>query len=182
MKNLRYGKFRARVVDLNDPERRGRVKVSCPKVMGQGQSAWCEICVPCAYEGGGDFFLPKLGDTVWVEFEEGDPTKPIWVGSWWSSNNTPNKNYSNSDKLRIIEFDGCLIEMQKDQLRLKVNDCCVILNAEGVKIISPGTLEVTANGETVVQSRSNLSISTGGSASVSSSSNMTLKGATIHLN
>ena len=61
-----YGKYRAIVVDVNDPEKRGRIKVQCPKVLGDAKSAWCQPCVPYAYEKGGDFVLPKLNDFVWI--------------------------------------------------------------------------------------------------------------------
>lgn len=37
-----YGKYRAKVVDVNDPERRGRIRVQCPAVLGIYKSAWCE--------------------------------------------------------------------------------------------------------------------------------------------
>jgi hypothetical protein len=29
----------------------------------------------------GDFGLPDIGDLVWIEFEQGDPNKPIWKGT-----------------------------------------------------------------------------------------------------
>lgn len=138
--NLRYGKYKAIVTDIADPQERGRIKVSCPRVMGNGQSDWCEVCSPVAYEGGGDFFLPKVGDTVWIEFEEGNPSRPIWVGGWWSIANTPNKNYANAEKLRIIEFDGCRIEMQKGQIKFSLDesDNYIILNKQGIQLaVSP---------------------------------------------
>lgn len=43
-----YGKYRAKVVDVNDPERRGRIRVQCPAVLGIYKSAWCEPCIPYA--------------------------------------------------------------------------------------------------------------------------------------
>lgn len=114
-----FGKYRARVTDINDPEKRGRIRVQCPSVLQESKSPWCEPCIPVAYDGGGDFFLPKVGDTVWIEFEEGKSSKPIWVGNWWSTNNTPSSNYS--PDTRIIEFDGCKIEMTKESFKVTVN-------------------------------------------------------------
>ena len=29
--------------------------------------------------------LPIIGSGVWVEFEQGDPDNPIWVGCFWGS-------------------------------------------------------------------------------------------------
>ncbi len=33
----------------------------------------------------GVFAIPPVGAGVWVEFEAGDPTLPIWAGGYWSS-------------------------------------------------------------------------------------------------
>lgn len=84
-----YGKFRAIVVDLKDEEKRGRIKVKCPKVYGEYESPWCLPCVPMAIDMGGTFMLPDLGDVIWIEFEEGNSKYPIWVGSWWIPEKTP---------------------------------------------------------------------------------------------
>jgi uncharacterized protein involved in type VI secretion and phage assembly len=29
--------------------------------------------------------VPEVGDTVWVEFAAGDPSRPIWSGAFWGS-------------------------------------------------------------------------------------------------
>ena len=31
----------------------------------------------------GVYMLPQIGAGVWVEFEQGDPDKPIWTGCWY---------------------------------------------------------------------------------------------------
>lgn len=71
-----FGKYRAQVVDLKDPECRGRIKAICPKVMNdETPLEWAESCFPP-----GLFDMPKQGDIVWIEFEEGHIDKPIWTG------------------------------------------------------------------------------------------------------
>ena len=127
-----YGKYRALVVDLNDPEKRGRIRVQCPEVLGDSKSPWCEICVPVAYEKGGDFCLPKLNDFVWVEFESGNPMKPIWLGGCWSIGNTSLSDYSKSKTTRVIEFDGCRIEMEKGKILITNGEATIRL--EGANI------------------------------------------------
>ena len=42
-------------------------------------------CVPFAGQQSGVFVLPQIGAGVWVEFEQGDPDYPIWVGGFWGS-------------------------------------------------------------------------------------------------
>jgi uncharacterized protein involved in type VI secretion and phage assembly len=44
--------------------------------------------VPLAGPAGpplGIYFVPAIGTGVWVEFEHGDPTLPIWSGCRWGS-------------------------------------------------------------------------------------------------
>ena len=111
-----YGKYRAIVVDVNDPEKRGRIKVQCPKVLGDAKSPWCQPCVPYAYENGGDFVLPKLNDFVWIEVEEGDVRYPIYTGGLWSKDNSPISDYSQAPQTRQIEFAGCKITMKSGEV------------------------------------------------------------------
>ncbi len=104
-----FGKFRARVHDINDPEKRGRIRVLCPKVLGDSVSNWCEPCVSVAYDYGGDFAVPQVGETVWVEFESGNINNPIYTGGWWATNSAPDENY-NTD-VRYIGWNDCTLVM-----------------------------------------------------------------------
>lgn len=80
------GKYRGLVVDNQDPENLGRLKVRVPSVLGdQVATGWAMPCVPYGGEAGRGFlFVPEVGAGVWVEFEEGDLEFPIWVGTFWS--------------------------------------------------------------------------------------------------
>lgn len=148
MKKLYYGKYRAKVVDIQDPEARGRIRVMCPKVLGNYKSAWCLPCVPVAYDLGGDFVLPKLGEFVWVEFESGEVDKPIYTGGLWSANKTPSDSYN--EKERLITWGECKIEMNEDTntIKISVGSSVIIINESSIQINSPS---VTANGKSVAQ-------------------------------
>lgn len=81
-----YGKYRGIVVDNEDPEQLGRLKLKIPSVLGSEiTSGWA---MPCTPFGGmanqGILFIPEIDAGVWVEFEEGDCEFPIWVGTFWS--------------------------------------------------------------------------------------------------
>ena len=87
-KNGYLGKYRGTVVQNIDPERKGRVQVLVPDVLDLIPSTWAEPCVPLAGPTGppmGVFMVPSIGTGVWVEFEQGDPNRPIWVGCRWGS-------------------------------------------------------------------------------------------------
>jgi hypothetical protein len=46
---------------------------------------WAMPCVPMAGKEQGTFMVPQIGAGVWIEFEGGDPDKPVWVGGYWGS-------------------------------------------------------------------------------------------------
>ena len=78
-----WGKYRGTVTTNIDPEQRGRIQVIVPAVTGLIPSTWAMPCVPFAGKGSGFFVVPQIGAGVWVEYEDGDPDKPIWVGGFW---------------------------------------------------------------------------------------------------
>jgi uncharacterized protein involved in type VI secretion and phage assembly len=80
-----YGKYRGTVVNNLDPMQIGRVQVSVPDVSSALPSTWAMPCLPVAGTQMGLYAVPPVGANVWVEFEQGDPDLPIWVGGFWGS-------------------------------------------------------------------------------------------------
>jgi len=80
-----YGKYRGTVINNVDPEQRGRIMAIVPDVLGMVPSSWAMPCFPVAGKQNGVYAVPKIGDGVWMEFEQGDPDYPIWVGCFWGS-------------------------------------------------------------------------------------------------
>jgi uncharacterized protein involved in type VI secretion and phage assembly len=80
-----YGKYRGTVVNNIDPMQMGRVQVQVAEVVGLIPGTWAMPCVPIAGKQEGVFMVPQIGSGVWVEFEHGDPGKPIWVGGFWGT-------------------------------------------------------------------------------------------------
>jgi uncharacterized protein involved in type VI secretion and phage assembly len=78
-----YGKYRASVINNVDPMVKGRIQVQVPDVHGSTPSSWAMPCMPVAGIQTGIFTVPPVGAGVWVEFEQGDPDYPIWVGGYW---------------------------------------------------------------------------------------------------
>ncbi len=46
-------------------------------------------CVPYAGPGVGIAFLPEVGSGVWIEFEGGDVSYPVWTGCYWRADELP---------------------------------------------------------------------------------------------
>jgi hypothetical protein len=84
-----FGKYQGSVVNNVDPLRQGRLQVRVPDVTGQFTSTWAMPCVPMAGPLAGTFVPPPVGAGVWVEFEQGDPQTPIWVGCFWGPGQIP---------------------------------------------------------------------------------------------
>lgn len=81
-----YGKYRGTVINNIDPQQMGRLQVEVPDVLSLVPSSWAVPCVPLAGPTGppmGVYLVPPIGAGVWIEFEQGDPDHPIWVGCRW---------------------------------------------------------------------------------------------------
>ena len=48
-------------------------------------TTWAMPCVPIAGKQEGVYMVPQIGAGVWIEFEQGDPDYPIWVGGFWGA-------------------------------------------------------------------------------------------------
>ena len=82
-----YSVYRGIVVDNNDTEKHmNRIKVCCPEVMG-GIITWAYAKGQHgSINNGFKYLAPKVGDIVFVTFEFGDPTKPLWEYHTLSNN------------------------------------------------------------------------------------------------
>jgi uncharacterized protein involved in type VI secretion and phage assembly len=80
-----YGKYRATVLDNQDPLVQARLMLQVQDVLGDVPSTWALPCLPAVGKQMGVFVLPAMGSTVWAEFEQGNPDYPIWVGGFWGS-------------------------------------------------------------------------------------------------
>jgi uncharacterized protein involved in type VI secretion and phage assembly len=83
-----YGKYPGTVTEVDEATMRVRAKVV--GVFGDQQaSGWCMPSVPYAGDGYGFAFLPEVGNGVWIEFEGGDISRPIWSGCYWIEGTVP---------------------------------------------------------------------------------------------
>jgi len=97
LRNRFYGKYRGTVKAIDTDTL--RIKAIVPAVLGQTPTGWCQPCVPYAGKNVGFLFLPEEGDFVWIEFEGGDPSYPIWSGCGWRVGELPGDA---APKVRVI--------------------------------------------------------------------------------
>jgi uncharacterized protein involved in type VI secretion and phage assembly len=96
LRNHFYGKYRGTVTDVDAATM--RIKAKVPAVLAGQKSGWCMACVPYAGKEVGFGFLPEVGAGVWIEFEGGNVSYPIWTGCYWRKDEPP------SDAAPAVKF------------------------------------------------------------------------------
>ena len=86
-----FGKYRGIVANNQDPRNLGRLQALVPEVLGEMPTGWASPCVPYTGTSAGFYAIPEMGAGVWIEFEAGDVSRPIWVGGWWGQADVPVK-------------------------------------------------------------------------------------------
>lgn len=141
-----YGKYRGTVVDVDDPENIGRIRAKVPEVLMEEDSPWALPCAPYAGDGVGSYTVPPVGAGVWIEFEAGDPARPIWTGCWWGKNQVPENEQGTqaTPAIKIIRTqNGTMLTMDDDRQIISLSD------EDGDNILK---IEVT-KGQITMQSR-----------------------------
>lgn len=114
------GKYKAYVADINDPLNMGRIRVSCPAVTLNYLTGWCDPCFPCD----GDYYVPTVGSCVWIEFQQGDLDKPIWLGGWYAENQAPANMTT-----RVISYGGATITLSGGSVLINGTDVISKINS-----------------------------------------------------
>lgn len=115
-----FGKYRGKVTDNSDPTSRGRLKVRVPAVYGDLE-VWAMPCVPYAGPSVGFYSMPPADAGVWVEFEGGDVSYPVWTGCFWADNELPDSSGPavkiwKTDKITVkLDDGGDEMVMQNDK-------------------------------------------------------------------
>jgi hypothetical protein len=120
-----YGKYRGVVTNNQDDRNLGRLRARVPAVLGDVETGWALPCAPYAGDGSGCFTVPPEGAGVWIEFEEGDLSRPIWSGCWWGDEQIPENNAGGraTPDLKILRSEqGLLVSLDDASQTLHVSD------------------------------------------------------------
>lgn len=138
-----YGKYRGIVTDNQDPMRIGRLQALVPEVLGEVTSGWALPCAPYAGTGSGFYAIPPLGAGVWIEFEAGDTSRPIWSGAWWATGEVPMDEQSTPSQptRKILRSDfGLIVSLDDTAQTITLSDALGV-NLMSVKV-AQGTIEI----------------------------------------
>lgn len=163
--NQYFGNYRGTVLKNDDPENRGRCKIYVrgiyPEKFTENEAAlipWAEPCQPlfCGGSGtafnNGTFQCPDLNSTVWLFFESGDITRPVFFGQ------TTDKDGLFSNDICKIYWEGMYVELEKSTKTITasatnitaiaekiMNGYCETLNATSITAnVSSSLLNVTS--------------------------------------
>jgi hypothetical protein len=134
-----YGKYRGKVVNNNDPLMLGRIVALVPAI-SERPLTWATPCVPYAGKEVGFFAVPPIDANVWIEFEGGDPGKPIWTGCFWGQDEVPAHPAAPTTKIFKTEAITLSIDDPKAELKLEVKTDAglqtVVMDPNGIKLSS----------------------------------------------
>lgn len=182
------------VTDINDPDRRFRVKVAFPWLSDDYESWWARVAQPGAGDGRGLAWLPEVGDEVLVGFVHGDVRDPYVIGGLYNGADHPMMN----DKLvdgdagqvlrrvlgsrtghRMVFSD----DDQGSQIQLATGDgsATITLDSTNTKIVidGSGTVTIHAGGPLKLESDGDIELNAnGGDLKLNASGELKLSGGT----
>lgn len=110
---------RAKVVDNDDPEQLGRIRVQFlwqELADTECYTPWLRITQPHGGDDKGFYFIPEIGEEVMVAFEHGNAEKPYVVGTLYHGKQHPGNQWpdSNNNVKAIRTRNGHTVEIHDE--------------------------------------------------------------------
>lgn len=152
MSALVHGLILGVVLDAEDPQKQGRVRVRFVSRPGTAESQWAPISRPLASGGFGLWFQPVAGDTVLVAFEDASIDRPYVLGAIFTGDSAPPV----TDGLQRVLRSGAGHEIVLDDtsgsevLTIRdANDNTVTMDSTGIRIESSADITIKGVNVTV---------------------------------
>ena len=168
-----YGAYPALVLDVQDPDGQGRVKVSLPwspDSSGSSYAAWARVSTLMAGNNQGSWFIPDNNVEVLVIFLGGDPRHPCVIGALWNGQDKPPQSMDSDNNIKKLRSrNGVAITLDDTQgsesLRLETPGGQMITLQDG-----PGSILIQdSNGNSIKLDQSGVTIDTSSQVSISAS-------------
>ncbi len=181
---------RAVVVDNNDPDKLGRIKVQFPWCESS-ETPWVRLVTMHAGKERGWVCLPEIDDEVLVGYEQGSPDLPIILGAMYNGENVPPgdavndvnnvkmfitksgnsivfKDTEGSEEVHLITKDG------KNKITMKVGGPTVIESEGAINIKGGG--DITIEGANIsLKSDGKIEMKSGMDTKIEASANLDTK-------
>ena len=131
------------VVDVNDPNGEGRIRVDFPWMGGQNKLYWAPVATMMTGSGRGSWFMPEVGDEVLVAFEHEDAEHPFVLGFLWNGKDKPPETSSHKRLLKSVKGHTILLDDTDGSEKIEIT------TGGGLKI----TMDDTSNSITIQASQ-----------------------------
>ncbi|WP_289040555.1 phage baseplate assembly protein V [uncultured Zobellia sp.] len=134
----------AKVMENHDPEGLARVKVQFAWQVAENKtSSWIRIVSPSASKGQGFFFIPEIGDEVYVDFEGGNAECPYVVGSLFNSKTEPPSGSGNKDNhVKMLQSrSGSIVKLNDEDGSVTISDKA----GSSISMDGEGNISINAN-------------------------------------
>ena len=167
-----FGIYRGFVDAVEEGDNLGIISVKIPDLFG-GQHVVEKVrpCSPFAGDKHGFVTIPEVGDGVWILFEAGQTSLPVWIGFWWAGGEMPepkgklvrsfitSKGHKlllddDADELTVQHSGGGEMKFTSSDITIKIGDTSVTLTEDdmtlqvGASPTSP-SIKITSSDVTV---------------------------------
>ena len=151
----------ARVIDNNDPEGWGRVRVQFIwQEKHQTKTPWIRVVQPHAGGGKGFYFIPEIGEEVWVDFEDQNAERPFVVGSNYNGKEFSKYHTSGNDKKVIHTRSGTKIILNDAEGSVFIEDPSgntYLMDGQGnISVSAPKDITFKAGGDINLNANKNI--------------------------
>ena len=159
----------AKVMDNNDPEAMGRIRVQFAWQQEENTvSPWIRIITPHSGLEKGIYFIPEIDDEVLVAFEGGNAEKPYVMGSLYHGQAKPDTLFDGENNIKAIRTrSGHTIEFidtdGSEEMKIydynKENYVITLSTHESkIKVESLGDIEMVAQGDFNIEAVGDLKV------------------------
>ena len=164
-----YGIYRGIVESVEEGDNLGIISVKIPDVFGPSHTvSRVRPCSPFAGDKHGFVAIPEPGDGVWIQFEAGKTSLPVWIGFWWASGEIPEpkgklvrsfittKGHKfvlddDADEITLLHSGGAEMKMTGSDVTITIGNASIEMSSSEIKLaVGPtASLKITSSEITI---------------------------------
>ena len=160
-----YGIYRGIVESVEEGDNLGIISVKIPDVFGPNHTvSRVRPCSPFAGDKHGFVAIPEPGDGVWIQFEAGKTSLPVWIGFWWASGEIPEPKGKlvrsfittkgnkfvlddDADEITLLHSGGAEMKMTGSDVTITIGNASIEMSSSEIKLaVGPtSSLKITSS-------------------------------------
>jgi hypothetical protein len=157
--------FEDQLESVEEGDNLGIISVKIPDVFGPGHTvSRVRPCSPFAGDKHGFVAIPEPGDGVWIQFEAGKTSLPVWIGFWWASGEIPEpkgklvrsfittKGHKfvlddDQDEVTLLHSGGAEMKMTGSDVTITIGNASIEMSSSEIKLaVGPtASLKITSS-------------------------------------